>query len=247
MPKGDEQAIDRELAETLSGTAKSRGGPRSSLVDAIFLLLLSRPMRTSEMAEIVSKEPKYISSYLSYWKSRGYVDYDMGLWFLTPKGEEYARQLAERESDERFNEYVALAQRLLKVVRQTRNDKRVRQGAGEVSGYQQFLVPSTGNRDKKQQESRASKAACVLERLKDKVDDEELDVVMELLQHYSKFGVTYLYLDQLGEALKADYQWLLKRLRGLQSKGIVYIYTDPRLGIRVGLSKGLKQALEDCE
>jgi metal-responsive CopG/Arc/MetJ family transcriptional regulator len=112
---------------------KEKGGPRSKLVDAILVLLLARPMKAAEIAEVLSKEPKYVSSYLSYWKSRGYVDYDLGMWYLTPKGEDYARQVAEAQRDERFNEFMALAQRLMSSASQTRNNKRARAEESEGS------------------------------------------------------------------------------------------------------------------
>ncbi|MGC9209734.1 MAG: replication initiator protein WhiP [Acidilobus sp.] len=237
------ERADRVIEQALRG----RGGPRSRLVDAILVLLLSRPMRSSEIGEVLGKEAKYIASYLSYWKDRGYVDYDLGLWYLTPKGEEYARQIAEREADERFNEFVALAHKIASRVSRTRNNNVRAQRTEVVGGSQQFIASETGKADKKQQGGRLSVAACALQGLKDRLSDEEAEVVMELLGHYSTYGVTYMYLDQLAERLKADYDWLLRRVRDLQSKGIVYIYTDPRLGIRVGFSKSVKELLSQCE
>ncbi|MGC9071372.1 MAG: replication initiator protein WhiP [Acidilobus sp.] len=237
------EKTDRIIEQALKG----RGGPRSRLVDAILVLLLSRPMRSSEIGEVLGREAKYIASYLSYWKDRGYVDYDLGLWYLTPKGEEYARQIAEREVDERFNEFVALAHKIASRVSQTRNNN-VRGPRIEVpGGSQSFIVDGTSKPGKKQQGSRVSVAACALQGLKNRLSDEESEVIMELLSHYSKYGVTYMYLDQLAEKLKADYDWLLRRVRDLQSKGVVYIYTDPRLGIRVGFSKAIKELLHECE
>ncbi len=234
--------VDRVIENALRG----RGGPRSRLVDAILVLLLSRPMRSSEIGEVLGKEAKYISSYLSYWKDRGYVDYDLGLWYLTPKGEEYARQIAERETDERFNEFVALAHRIASRLSQTRNNKAKALRADVTDESQLFIAELTERSDRKQQGNRASVAACVLQSLKDRLTDEETEVVMEMLSHYTMYGVTYMYMDQLAERLKADYEWLIRRVRDLQSKGIVYIYTDPRLGIRVGFSKAAKEVLATC-
>ncbi len=227
---------------------RERGGPRSRLVDAMFVLLLARPMKASELAGVLNKEPKYVSSYLSYWRSRGYVDYDMGLWYLTPKGEDYARHVAESQSDQNFNEFVALAQRLLSSsISQTRNDKRRVPQEDKASGSQSLIANLTSSANKRSQESRASIAACALQSLKDVLSDEESEVVMTLLSHFTKYGTTYMYLDQLAERLKADYEWLLRRARDLQSKGIVYIYTDPRLGIRVGFSKKVKEVIRSCQ
>ncbi|NAZ39275.1 MAG: replication initiator protein WhiP [Acidilobus sp.] len=230
----------------MENALRGRGGPRSRLVDAILVLLLSRPMRSSEIGEVLGKEAKYISSYLSYWKDRGYVDYDLGLWYLTPKGEEYARQIAERETDERFNEFVALAHRIASRLSQTRNNKAKALRADVTDESQLFIAELTERSDRKQQGNRASVAACVLQSLKDRLTDEETEVVMEMLSHYTMYGVTYMYMDQLAERLKADYEWLIRRVRDLQSKGIVYIYTDPRLGIRVGFSKAAKEVLATC-
>ncbi len=240
--QGYADRADRAIEQALKG----RGGPRSRLVDAILVLLLSRPMRSAEIGEVIGKEAKYVSSYLSYWKDRGYVDYDLGLWYLTPKGEEYARQIAEREADERFNEFVALAQRIASRVSPTMNNNGRGRRTEVAGGSQSLIADKTGEANKKQQGNRVSVAACALQSLKESLSDDESEVVMELLTHYSKYGVTYMYLDQLAERLKADYDWLLRRVRDLQSKGVLYIYTDPRLGIRVGFSRSVRDVLATC-
>ncbi|AFZ70994.1 hypothetical protein Calag_1280 [Caldisphaera lagunensis DSM 15908] len=222
------------------------GGPRSKLVDAILILLASRPMRSSEISQYLNKETKYISSYLSYWKERGFVEYDMGLWYLTPKGEDFARELISNASNEKFNEFVALAQKVAgELVKQTIKDKDNMGERGKTKGSLSFIANRTNSADNKRQ-NRVSQVACVLQQLKDSIDEEEMEITSFLLTHYAKYGVTYVYLDQMMEKLNADYGWLLKRLRNLQSKGILYIYTDPRLGIRVGLTRNLKDMLKNC-
>ncbi|WP_292320128.1 replication initiator protein WhiP [Caldisphaera sp.] len=223
-----------------------KGGPRSRLVDAILILLISRPMRSNEIAQYLNKETKYISSYLSYWKERGFVEYDMGLWYLTPKGEDFAREIISKTSDEKFNEFVALAQKVAgELVKKTINDKSNISEKGKTKESLSFIASKTNLADNKRQ-NRVSQVACVLQQLKDSIDEEEMEITSFLLTHYAKYGVTYVYLDQITERLNADYNWLLKRLRNLQSKGILYIYTDPRLGIRVGLTRNLKDMLKNC-
>ncbi|MGC8572912.1 MAG: replication initiator protein WhiP [Caldisphaera sp.] len=223
-----------------------KGGPRSRLVDAILILLISRPMRSNEIAQYLNKETKYISSYLSYWKERGFVEYDMGLWYLTPKGEDFAREIISKTSDEKFNEFVALAQKVAgELVKKTINDKSNISEKGKTKESLSFIAGKTNSADNKRQ-NRVSQVACVLQQLKDSIDEEEMEITSFLLTHYAKYGVTYVYLDQITERLNADYNWLLKRLRNLQSKGILYIYTDPRLGIRVGLTRNLKDMLKSC-
>jgi predicted transcriptional regulator len=224
-----------------------KGGPRSKIVDAILILLISRPMRSNEISQYLGKETKYVSSYLSYWKERGFVEYETGLWYLTPKGEDFAREIISKTSDEKFNEFVALAQKIAgELVKPTINDKNNMRKRGESKESLSFIVKKNNTADNKRQ-NRVSQVACVLQQLKDTIDEEEMEITSFILTHYAKYGVTYVYLDQLMEKLNADYQWLLKRLRNLQSKGILYIYTDPKLGIRIGLTRSLKDSMKNCQ
>ncbi len=239
-----------ELARALAGERgerRPRTGPRSRLVDAIMVLLLSKPMRAAEIAGVFGLESKYVSSYLSYWRVRGYVDYDSGFWFLTPKGEEYAYSIVERAKRGSDDEYARLALSIAsgQPVNRTRNNKSRGSGPRPRRASQSFIADETSGSDKKRLD-RVSAVVCALETLKDLVDPDEFDVLNILLTHYSRWGSTYMYADQLQEALRADQAWLLKVLRGLQAKNLVYIYTDPRLGMRVGLSRRLKELLSDC-
>ena len=237
--------IARELVEDRL-ERRPRLGPRSSLVDAIMVLLLSKPMRAAEIAAVFGLESKYVSSYLSYWKARGYVDYDAGLWYLTPKGEEYAYSVVERAKRAVRSELEAIARQLAaEQISPTVNDKRVRARRRQASEFQSFIAPQTSVGDNKRQDS-VSTVVCTLEALKDQLEDDEFEVVNALLSHYARWGSTYLYVDQLQERLQADYSWLMKALRRLQAKNLVYIYTDPRLGLRVGLSRKLKEILRNC-
>ncbi|MCX8195744.1 MAG: replication initiator protein WhiP [Acidilobaceae archaeon] len=223
-----------------------RGGPRSRLVDAIFLLLLSRPMRSGEIAGLLEKNSQYVSSYLSYWKARGYVEYEAGLWRLTPKGETYAREIYERESREE-DEYAALAYKVLGLhVKPAKKGKREEASSGGSGGALQFLAEQKGKGSNKLQE-RVAASTCALNAMKEHVSEGELEVIMSLFSHYVRWGTTYMYVDQLQERMGADFAWLMRTLRELQSKGLVYLYTDPRLGMRVGFSKGLKAQIERCQ
>jgi DNA-binding MarR family transcriptional regulator len=236
-----------DLVERLEeGKRGERAGPRSRLVDAIFVLLLSRPMRASEIAGILGYEPKYISSYLSYWRSRGFVEYEAGLWYLTPRGEDYAREVVTRETDEAFDRFVALARKIAsESLKPARKDKRGGAAPRGEQGFLSFIVGQKGLIDNKIQD-RSSKAACATSVLQNLLEEEEMEVAEALLRHYTRWGTTYTYADQLAEEMRADINWLMKILRTLQSKGIVYIYTDPRLGLRIGLTRKVKEILESC-
>jgi len=230
------------------GRQKERGGPRSRIVDAIMVLLLAGPRRASEIASILGFETKYVSSYLSYWRTRGYVEYENGFWFLTPKGEEYAESVLERETSEDKDRMAAIARRILSSpdVKATRNYKTRGTPEGGGRGSLSFTVPLKGKGDNELQE-RAQRAKCILEALREDLDPEELEVLSHILSHYAKWGSTYIYVDNLAERMEADYNWLLRVARRLQSKGILYIYNDPRLGMRLGLTKNMKSALSSCD
>ncbi|MEB3780440.1 MAG: replication initiator protein WhiP [Desulfurococcales archaeon] len=246
MDKDTIERIEEILKGRHHGLKQHRSGPRSRLVDAIMVLLLSRPMRSSEIAEILGLESKYIASYLSYWKTRGYVEYESGFWQITPKGEDYAREIISREASSEFDKFVTLARKIAsESINQTIKDKRRASGGVESDKPLSFIVGLKDNVNKKRQE-RVEQASCLLRILHEELDQDEYYILEHLLLHYAKWGTTYIYVDQLSERLNADLQWLLKNLRSLQSKGLVYIYTDPRLGIRIGISKKLKEEMELC-
>ncbi len=226
---------------------REKGGPRSKLVDAIMVLLLSKPMRSAEIAGLLGLDTKYVSSYLSYWKTRGYVEYSSGFWFLTEKGEEYAQEVAERASDEKFDRMALLAQKILasESINATRKDKKRKTKTLKDQDSLSFIVALKRKPENKLQE-RAQQAACIIDLIKNELNDDELELFTALLSHYTKWGNTYMYIDQLAELLKADYRWLLRTARELQTKNLIYIYTDPKLGMRIGLSKQAKALLEEC-
>jgi len=203
-------------------------------------------MRSSELASILGFSSRYVSSYLSYWKVRGIVDYDSGYWYLTPKGEALAREVYERETRRGSDEYAVLARKILESnFNQAIKGKSAAQTRGEGGEPLPFIAELKDKSGSKLQE-RVSAGVCIVNKLKELIGEEELDILMTLITHYSRWGTTYMYLDQLQERLNADYTWLMKVLRELQSKGLIYIYTDPRLGVRVGFSKNLRYQLEVC-
>ena len=243
------------IAGELRGRGKTRkGGPRSKVIEAALVLLLARPMKASEIAGNLGLETKYVSSYLSYWKTRGLLEYSSGLWYLTPKGEELAKEIVERALTSRVNEYIAIAKQLIgeKIVSQTRKDKKTGKRDLDADKLLSFIVNETSKTDKKRQEPRSAKndGKClrqILDDFRDLLSDEELEILETLFFHYAKWGSTYMYVDQIQEMLQADSHYLMKLLRKLQSKNVIYLYADPKLGMRVGLSKRMKELMkEEC-
>ncbi len=241
------QAVMEERQE------RKKGKPRSKLVEAIAVLLLARPMRAAEIAQILGYPVRYISSYLSYWRTRGLFEYENGFWTLTPQGEEYARTILAREMDTRLHQYAALARQLLAShtinthlqSRQTINDKDRATRTLQSSQLLSFIAGQTSERDKKRQNLQPVTCLNMLVEEADLTIDEK-EVLKTLINHYAQWGTTYIYLDQLEEQLGADRAWLLRVLRSLQTKGLIYIYNDKRLGTRIGFSKRLRSLISSC-
>ncbi|MEM0027736.1 MAG: replication initiator protein WhiP [Ignisphaera sp.] len=229
-------------------------GPRSRVVEAILLLLYAKPMKSSEIASILGKKTKLISSYLSYWKSRGYVVLRTGYWFLTKKGEEHVKALLSSLDTPVLSPYdvVRLAQKLIsEPVLETMNSWRRQDGKPKETVIQQFTASKTGSLVGKQgtkNENTVEKTLKCLEKIissKDLLED-ETNILRHMVKHYAEWGSTYLYLDQISEELHYPSNELMLILRKLQTKKLIYMYTDKRFGIRVGLGKSLKQLIDAC-
>ena len=223
------------------------GRPRSRVVEAIAVLLLARPMRAAEIAQALGLPVNYVTSYLSYWKVRGLFTYENGFWRLTEEGVEYAKTILEREVGERVTQFVTLARSILAggKVRETVNGETGVTAPPGSSGSQWFTATRTSESGGK---PLGADVALCGEALVEELDlnSEEKEVLEHLLIHYARWGMTYTYIDNLEEQLGADRAWLLRVLRSLQSKGLIYIYTDRRLGVRIGLSKRVKAFIEAC-
>ncbi|MEM1645745.1 MAG: hypothetical protein QXL96_07760 [Ignisphaera sp.] len=231
-------------------------GPRSKIVEAILLLLYLRPMKSSEIAKILGKSSKLVSSYLSYWKVRGYVTYRSGYWVLTKQGEEHVKMFIESLGIPVVSpqDVVLLAHKLInEQVQSTINNWAQLKRPQHETEIQQFVVKSTDSKTGKQthinlQPTALQKALnCVTKILesKDLLEDEML-LMNHFIKHYIEWGSTYLYLDQIAEELHYQVSELMAILRKLQSKRLIYLYTDRRFGIRVGLGKSFKQLLDQC-
>jgi hypothetical protein len=238
------------IAEEVIKTKEGRGGPRSKVIEAALVLLLSKPMRAAEIAGVIGVETKYISSYLSYWKTRGYLEYSNGLWYLTPKGEDYAKNIVERTLATRFNEYVTIAKQLLGEKKYaTRNNKKTRQPSHKTSEILSFIAKQTYQRDNEPQKQSIQLTdvdpQCIIQELKGNLTPEEVEVLEVLAENYATWGSSYMYLDQIQEKLQADMPFILRVVRNLQTKQIVYIYDDRRLGVRVGFTRKIKRLISE--
>ncbi len=235
----------RALAEAIAssverGAGRQRSGPRSKLVEAIAVLLYSRPMRSAEIAEILGFNSRYIASYLSYWRTRGLFEYRDGYWMLTEAGREYAKHVIERYTSGE-HPYAMLAKQIVLA----RTGKTLYHQPGQYPASLPFIASDTGQRSNEQQE-RERCIAVILKPIVTELDEEEREVLEKLVAHYVRWGKTYLYLDQLQRELDADPRWLMTLLRELQSKNLIYIYHDRRMGIRIGFSKSIRTQLDNC-
>lgn len=242
----EEKGDVAEVVEALLKEKWSRSGPRSKLVEALIVLLHGKPMKTAEIAQYLGYNSRYISSYLSYWRVRGIFEYVNGLWQLTPKGEQVAQLIISRYQEQRFNEYLIIAKQILsEQVKTTVNDNNTRVTPHDSSHSLPFIVDKTGQKiplpDRKHQ------MECLKQLINyNELPSEEKEVLDLLVGHYIKWNSTYMYVDQLIEQLQANEIWLVRVLKSLQAKHIIYLYQDPRLGTRVGFSRSIKKLLEQC-
>jgi len=240
-PSEDADAIRGiELAERLT----TKSGPRSKLMEAILVLLYARPLRTSEIASHLGYSSKYISSYMSYWRKKNLVYQEGGRWYLTPQGEAIAKEIIESVNNARFNEFLALARLIMaKPESQTKNNNVEQETKKAVKDVLSFFVNQTKSVNK---ETRNRNPEVCLKEILQKLDEDEREIMGFLLSKYSAWKSTYLYVDQIQEETGADVGWLFRVLRRLQTKKLLYLYHDPKLGVRVGFTQNVKTLLEEC-
>ncbi|WP_255776174.1 MULTISPECIES: replication initiator protein WhiP [Metallosphaera] len=213
-------------------------------MEAILVLLHARPLRTSEISSNLGYETKYVSSYLSYWRKKGLIYLEGGRWYLTPQGESLATAIIESYSNSRFKEMLVIAKQMLgEQVKDSINNKSKQSSEKQEKEVLSFIDSKTRSRDNKSQNR--DPAVCLSD-ISEKLDEDERDILMFLLERYKQWGSTYIYMDQLQEEYKADSAWLFRVLRGLQTKKILYLYNDPKLGFRIGFSQNVKRKLENC-
>jgi len=237
-------------------TQLSERGPRSRIVEALLLLLYSKPMRSSELARIVGKPAKVISSYLSYWRTRGYVEYISGYWRLTERGVRFVEDILLRVQGKSADpSVVRLAHKLLsEPVRTTENDSSRQKNATVKPEIQSFFVKRTDSVVGKQthqadtSKERLAKALRCLHKAAEikNLTEDEVFVLEHMVKHYIDWQSTYMYLDQVAEELNFQPSELLKIVKSLQVKKLLYIYNDRRLGLRIGLGKTVKDLLAMC-
>jgi len=235
---------DADIDITVSEEKRLKTGPRSKLMDAILVLLLARPLRTSEIAANLGLETKYVSSYLSYWRKKGLVYQEAGRWYLSRQGEDLAKEILEERNNSKFVEYLAFAKQILNEnVKSAMNNKEKTKQNKEGKEFLSFIGDLTSTKDKKQQKTDLTDC---LSPILEKLDDEEKELLSFLLGKYKQWGSTYVYLDQIQEEFGAEFDWLIKVLRKLQTKRIVYLYHDPKLGFRIGFTQKVKDLLSNC-
>ena len=79
-------------------------------------------------------------------------------------------------------------------------------------------------------------------RIAGELGEEERLVLGYLVEHKCKWGSNYSYFDELLEELNMPAEELLRVLRRLQSRRLVYLYEDKRKrAVRVGLGRALRE------
>ncbi|MEM3195560.1 MAG: replication initiator protein WhiP [Metallosphaera sp.] len=235
---------EKEPSVNLETSQESKASPRSKLMEAILVLLHARPLRTSEISSNLGYETKYVSSYLSYWKRKGLIYQEGGRWYLTPQGESLAASIIDSYSNSRFKEMLVIAKQMLgEQVKGSMNNKNRQSNQKEDESVLSFIESKTKSKVNKSQ--KLDPTVCLSD-ISEKLDKDERDILFFLLERYKQWGSTYVYIDQLQDEYKADSAWLFRVLRGLQTKRILYLYNDPKLGFRIGFSQNVKRKLDSC-
>jgi len=207
-------------------------------------------MRSAEIAQYIGRSSRYVSSYLSYWKTRGFVEYENGYWYLTQKGEEYVKLLISRmkeSNNPRLAESLLLVQKLLSERVSSTINSRAPQGFAPPNKESlSFIAEKTGSRIPEPSHKSKNISNCIKKLLDDKLDEDEKEVLETLVKHYVEWGSSYVYLEQLSKMLGYDYSELIQLLKQLQVKKLIYIYTDRRFGMRVGLNRSFRKLLDLC-
>ncbi|WP_062420050.1 hypothetical protein [Sulfolobus acidocaldarius] len=211
---------DSEIDITAIEEKILKSGPRSKLMEAVMILLLARPMCIRDRYQ------------------------EAGRWHLSRVGEDLAKEILESKNNTKFTEYLAIAKELYnEKVKQTINDKTKKKDNKDRKEFLLFIDQQTSQDVNKRQNKEPE--VCIEEVL-EKLDADEKDLVSFLLKKYKEWGATYVYLDQLQEEYGADSGWLFRVLRKLQTKRILYLYHDPKLGLRIGFTQSLKDKLNEC-
>lgn len=235
---------DTDITDIIRVQESKSINPRSRLVEAILVLLLARPLRTSEIAVNLGLETKYVSSYLSYWKRKGLVYQEAGRWHLTPQGEDLAKEIVESKNNTKFTEYLAIAKDIFnEKVKPTINNKNKEKDDKERKEILSFIEAKTSPKENKPQKENLMNC---LDEILQKLEEEEKELLSYLLTKYTQWGSTYVYIDQLQEEFGADTGWLFRVLRKLQTKRILYLYHDPKLGLRIGFTQSFKNKINEC-
>ena len=180
-----------------------------------------------------------VSAILYTLRSRGELErWQDGGWYLTERGELKVKQyLYFYENLPRLKKAVIEASQILSQLNIQNIQETNKEHTIDVS-YTPFSRLTKTNKDKHSLTETKSRLTDISS-LTNELDEEEKEILNILLEHYEKWGSTWLPVEELVDR-GYDYQYLARILRRLASKKLVYWYQKQG---RVGLGKLAKQVL----
>ena len=161
--------------------------------------------------------------YLYYYKRKGWVAQDSPLWSLTELGEKRRKeglQIRKNSRPPSFNS----------IIRDNQFCKKS-EGLSRVEDPRNLVENLRNQVEETLQRGKLCSTREKYSRIANELGEDEKEVLKYLVEHRCKWGSNYRYFDEL-----------LRVLRRLQSKKLVYLYEDKRKhAVRVGLGKTLRE------
>ena len=221
---------------TMAGNGRGKRGGRlitSRITALIFLLLLDGPQTAHEIVEYVNSclgtgySYNLVKQYLYYYRKRGILVYSDGLWSLSDEGEKLVNRI-RRWLCKLVGDGHPSAGHCVEVLCPIYRESSSRYNLSIRKVEVEY------NSSIREVELRHSDYSDVVEKLKREfeLDNDEVDVIRILLEHYVRTGSTYMYIEELANRMETTPSWLYQNvLRRLKSRGIVYIWRDGKVGI----------------
>lgn len=227
---------------TTTTTRRKRAGRliTSRITALILLLLLEGPQTTHEIVEYVNEylgtnySYNLIKQYLYYYRKKGILLYSDGLWSLSAKGEKFVNRI-KRWLRRLIGDIIDEPPHLYSSLCSDYKESTSRYNLGITKVQIKYNISN----------SLSCNYSDLLNRLKEEygLNNDELDVLRILLEHFAKTRSTYMYIEELATRMETTEDWLQRNvLRRLRSMQLVYVWWDGKVGLgkRLRLMLGIE-------
>lgn len=218
---------------------------RVSPATAYMLLLLAAegPLDYTTLSSRMGVAPSDVRARARYWMRKGWLSKNSPFVKLTELGEELVSKYAEylaRIASSRYNDTSLLLQT---IIERRVNFRKLRLNEGKTRVKKGKLEQNEGKSRVNKGKEEQTLAKRGEERVNERLAEEELRILSALVELCRSGGRGYAYVDQLAELTGLSEDDVLRYSRWLQSRGLVYLYRDRRLGWRVGIRRELRDEL----